>query len=137
MRLHTNTHTWRSVHEALGRAIAKGKVAEHVMLDTCAEYRSQSRARGIEIQLGTYDKEPGDGRRWTNSGNRGANSDANQGTGLYAATWDEWGWFLAELFDADPEAKCDRYDGRFEFQRITKNAYLLDQSMVTEHPRAG
>lgn len=136
MRLHTNTLTWSSMHEALEAAKTKGHIPQHVVFEACAEYRSRKRAKGIEVKLATYDKEPGDGRRWTNTGNRGANSEQN-GEGLYAATWDEWGWFLAEVFDADPGATCNWYDGGPEFDRITKHAYLLDQNMVTEYPRAG
>lgn len=136
MRLHTNTHTWRSVHEALDRAKAAGRVADHVEFEVCVEYRSQSRARGIEVKLGTFHKEPGDGRRWTNTGTQGANSGHN-GEALYAATYDEWGWFLAEVFTADPSVTCYRYDGLSGFNTATKDAYLLDQSMVTEHPLAG
>jgi hypothetical protein len=135
MRLHTNTHTWRSIHQALDRAKEAGRIPHHVDLITCAEYRSQSRKAGIEIQLGTYVKEPGDGRRWTNTGTHGANSDQN-GAGIYAATWDEWGWFLAEVFTADPHAKCNWYDGKAEFERITKHAYVL-QSIGSEYPQAG
>ncbi|HBH59913.1 MAG TPA: hypothetical protein DDY41_17665 [Arthrobacter bacterium] len=122
MRLHTNTLTWRAVHEALDRAILAGRIPAHVSLITCAEYRSRVRKAGIEIQLGTYDKEPGDGRRWSNTGTHGANSEAN-GEGVYAATWNEWGWFLAEVFAADPEAKCNWYDGAAAFHARTKNAF--------------
>jgi hypothetical protein len=136
MRIHTNTHTWRSIHEALDRAKAAGKVADHVEFEVCVEYRSRSKARGIEVKLGTFHKEPGDGRRWTNTGNRGANSEHN-GEALYAATYDEWGWFLAEVFDTDPEATCWAYVGAAGFNASTKYAYVLGHDVVTGYPRAG
>lgn len=136
MRIHTNILTWQSMHSALDAAKTKGRIAEHVVFEACAEYRSRQRAKGIEVKLATYEKEPGDGRRWTNTGNRGANSDQN-GEGLYAATRDEWGWFLAEVFYADPEATSAWYDGRADFDAVTKTAYVLGHDVVTGYPRAG
>jgi len=53
---------------------------------------SRSRAVAWDVKLtGTSSRRP-------NGGNRGADGDA------YAATWDEWGMFLAELFRRDPDA---------------------------------
>lgn len=137
MRLHTNLHDWRSCHEALTRAKAAGRIPEHLEFTDCTEYRSTKRKRGIEIKLGTYQKVRGDGRRWSNSGNRGANSEANYGTGVHAATWDEWGWLLAELFAVDPDAICDRYVGRAGFETLTRHAYIPSHPVVSECQRAG
>lgn len=131
MRLHTSALDWHTLHDALVRAKTAGHIPSHVHIEHLAEYRSTKRSAGFEIRLGTYEKTKGDGRRWTNSGRRGANSDANYGTGLHAATWDEWGWFLAEVFDADPEAIVDRYDGQADFDATTKYKYLLGASVST------
>jgi hypothetical protein len=136
MRLHTNTHTWRSINEALSRAQAAGRVADHVELWICDEYGSRKRARGFEIRLGTHTKIKGDKRGWTNTGKRGANSEHN-GEGIYAATYDEWGWFIAELFAVEPDAIFGDYDGRHGFDAATKTAYVLGHDVVTGYPRAG
>lgn len=131
MRLHTNTHTWRSIHEALAKAIRSGMVADHVELWICDEYGSRSKSRAFEIRLGTSVKIKGDKRTFLNSGTHGAD------TSMYAATYDEWGWFIAELFAVEPDATFGTYIGGDGFNAATKNAYLLDQQMVTQYPQAG
>jgi hypothetical protein len=131
MRLHTNTHTTTSIEDALRRAQGNGKVQYHVTLAVLTPHGSNSRARAFELRLGTTVKEKRDGRTFWNSGTHGADQR------WYGATYDEWGWFLAELFAVDPEAKCDRYDGRHDFDAQTKTAYVLGHDVVTGYPRAG
>jgi hypothetical protein len=131
MRLHTNTHTITSLEDALRRAKGKGHVANHVVLATLTPHGSNSRRQAFELRLGTAVKVKGDNRTFWNSGTRGADHS------WYTATYDEWGWFLAEVFDADPEAKCDRYDGRHDFDTQTKTAYVVGHDVVTGYPRAG
>jgi hypothetical protein len=52
----------------------------------------------------------------------------SQGHGDYAATWDEWGVFLAHLFYTDPHAfvgsKNWNYDGVHHFNRRTNDRFL-------------
>lgn len=137
MRLHTTTHTRTTINEALNRAKSAGKVAGHVHLWICDEYGSRKRARAFEIRLGTHTKIKGDKRGWTNTGTRGANSTDN-GEGMYAATYDEWGWFIAELFAAEPDAIFGpAYDGVAGFEAATRYAYVLGHDVVTGYPRAG
>ena len=42
---------------------------------------------------------------------------------FYAATWDEWGIFLAEVFSRDPGARADRYADAESFHRITGDRF--------------
>lgn len=128
MRLHTNVFDWAGVHQALTDVQAQNLVAPHVDFHELEEYGSRKRTRAFEIRLGTYEKVRGDNRRWTNLGTRGANSAAN-GEGVYAATWDEWGWFIARLFELDPEAIFGPYDGIENFQARTKSEFILDNSV--------
>lgn len=125
MRLHTDTHTWATINHALVRAQQAGRVAEHVEVMTCDEYGSRKKERAFEIKLGTHTKIKGDKRSWTNLGNRGANSEAN-GEGIYAATYDEWGWFIAELFATEPDLIFGHYNGRHGFDEYTRCKYILD-----------
>ena len=80
--------------------------------------KSRSRKWGMTFRLS------GDGthsRRRINTGKMGAGVD-------YAATWDQWGWVLAFLFDIDPRATVStgyRYDGFDNYHGQTKGAYLL------------
>ena len=45
------------------------------------------------------------GHRYANTGMAGADSS------MRAASYDDWGWFLAELFDAHPDAWAGLYKG--------------------------
>lgn len=122
MKLHSNILTEASVYLALYEAKKRGKVADSVHFVVFKEQGSRSRKTGFEIQLGTYDKVPGDKRTWKNSGQWGAES-ARNGQGIYAATYDEWGWFIAELFAKDEDAIFGSYKGYDDFLRQTKFAY--------------
>lgn len=37
-----------------------------------------------------------------------------------AATWDEWGVFIAFLYDIDPAAQIGHYTGRENFRQVTR-----------------
>lgn len=117
MKLHSDTLTVSDVQDAMKRAKDRGGVDRLVCFDTLAPRGSRSRKNGFEVRLewvGT--KVKGDGRRFTNSGNGGASD-------TYAAFYEEWGWFLAEVFDMDPDAKLDRYEGRDSFHQLTRHAF--------------
>jgi hypothetical protein len=52
----------------------------------------------------------------------------NYGTGPrtddgYAATWDQWGVFLAKLFEVDPTITCDYYADADEFHTRTAGRF--------------
>lgn len=84
MRIHTDTITLDDIHEAARLA--------RVSFETLSEHRSRKRRHAFEVKLlGSSPSRP-------NSGHRGADSDE------YAASWDEWGIFLAHLFSNDPLA---------------------------------
>lgn len=118
MRVHTKL-TVAQLDEALKEAAGKGLVPVHLMLLKADEHRSRSRAKAYEVQLGTFYKEKGDGRRYRNSGYYGADTGS-----AYAAKWDEWGYFFAEVFKLDPEALVPvYYDGEKDFHERTKQAY--------------
>lgn len=88
MRIHGNTLTTADVRKA-------AEVAR-VTLDRFTEHGSRARVRAFDITL------QGESRRHQNGGSG------------KAATWDQWGVFIAALFDADdtvtiPRAYVDRY----------------------------
>lgn len=114
MRIHTNLDI-----ETFGQLSVTPKLRGQVYLERFYEYGSRSRARAFDTNLrGLHNLTPdGVKRRRPNSGQRGAGND-------WAATYDEWGWFLAALFDADPTARCaGAYDGRADFHRKTNGKY--------------
>lgn len=56
----------------------------------------------------------------------------NPGTGGYdrgyqghlAASWTEWGWFLARVFEQDPDARCGDYRGEADFHAQTGGRFV-------------
>ncbi len=119
MRLHTNTLKENDIYVALNNAKDAGKIDRLVQFETLEDKGSRTRERAFEVQLGWYgEKVKGDGRRWKNTGNNGADSD-----GCYAATYDEWGWFIAELYRLDSALVFGHYKDRATFNTMTKNAY--------------
>jgi hypothetical protein len=110
MHVHTNTLDVGDLADILR---ATGLAARGVYLDDerggpngATSHRSRSHARRLTFYLVAT---PGYGRRWANSGHKGAGTDK-------AATYDEWGVFLAELFTRDPDAKAGHYVGAEGFQ---------------------
>lgn len=122
MRLHTEL-TGTEVYAALRRANAAGRIPSDVDFEVFQAHRSTKRSRGFEIQLGTYDQTSGPtrSRHYKNSGTNGAGN-------IWAATYDEWGWFIAEVMAADPEAIFGPYNGREGFNEATNDAYVLQVS---------
>jgi hypothetical protein len=74
---------------------------------------SRKRARAFDVTLSG-----------SHSHRQNGNRDA------YAATYDEWGWFLAHLFTVDPEAIAGPYGGADDFHRQTANVYTGDPASV-------
>lgn len=111
MRIHTNTLTASDIYAAANKAGA--------VVATFSGHGSRSRARAFDVKL------EGSSRRRPNGGASGA------GTG-YAATWDQWGMFLAELFakdgsmftpyDKSAEYFADRTADRFGAPEVTMTA---------------
>lgn len=119
MKLHSDTLSAERVFSALRQAKQQGRVSPDIEFVQFDAEKSRSRRYGFKIQLGTYDKTsgPSKSRRYKNSGQYGADS-------VYAATYDEWGWFIAALLDMDAEAVFGGYRGRDDFNRQTGSKYV-------------
>jgi hypothetical protein len=128
MKLHTSLHP-SDVQDALNRAKASGNVTPDIEFVEYGVGNSRTHSIRFDIQLGTYDKTSGPtkSRRYKNSGQYGAGS-------VWAATYDEWGWFMAQVFDRDPGAQFgDRkngYNGVHDFNAKTGSKYVLSQSTL-------
>lgn len=151
MRLHTRL-TYEQVEEALRRAKSKGHIAGDVEFQgtqpsgsvsyrLIGQFGSNTHDRAFEVQLGVdrnlpYTPLPADyvnqfGKRQKTR--RTSNSHKNT---TYAATWHEWGWFMAEIFEADPQAMFGNrgkpgrpgwgYDGRDDFDQKTNWQFDTD-----------
>lgn len=121
MKLHSDVvATEQTIREALQRAKDAGHVGSSVYFHILDARASRSKKNGFEIQLGCSDKVKGDGRGWKNTGTRGADSGSY---GMYAATYDEWGWFIAELYTLDAEMVLGHYKSLENFDSHTRFAY--------------
>lgn len=119
MRLHSSKLTTDDVRQALETAKEAGHVDRLVDFEVLDSRGSRTRTGAWEIRLAWYgEKVKGDGRRWTNTGNNGADTG-----GFYAATYDEWGWFIDALFNLDPELVFGHYKTREVFDTMTRYAY--------------
>lgn len=111
MKLHSDTLTTGDVYNAMSYAKNGGGVSDGVYFAVLDESGSRTRANAWEVRLA----HPGDAdhRRYTNGGNTGNG-------GLRAATYDEWGWFIAELFALDADAVFGTYKGVADFDAQTR-----------------
>lgn len=132
MKLHTNL-TEPEIDAVLTAVKRKGLVAPDVDFAVFTPGRSQSRRYGYEIQLGTNyaGSLPGDytdqngtrmRTRQTRNGTRASDS------ARFSATWHEWGWLIAYMFEADPESrwggKSWGYADAQDFNRKTDDQFL-------------
>jgi hypothetical protein len=109
MRIHSDHLTTSDVYRA----------ARHARVDVVelTEHKSQSRDHSFNVKL------EGESRRRPNGGASGKGYASG-----YAATWDQWGVFLAILFDIDPAAICGTakrpiYADRVDYQRNTNGRF--------------
>lgn len=93
MRIHTS---------ATFLDVCKAAQTARVDLINSDEHDSRSAEHAFEIKL------EGESRRRPNGGSSGAGSG-------YAATWDQWGVFLAHLFAIDPSTHCWAYKNQADF----------------------
>lgn len=113
MRLHTTFLGQGHISEALIRVKYAGHVPGDITFTVLERHESRSRLRAYEIRLGSY--RPLAGHRRTN------------GAGSYwAATYDEWGWFIAEIYDLDPSAIFGPYRSRDDFLVKTDYQYNVE-----------
>ncbi len=109
MRIHVNSATLLDVMHAatIASQVSGGEVTVH--LDSTHDSRSHRQA--LEIKL-------------TGDGTLTRRQNMSK-TGI-AATYDQWGHFLAELYRVDPTVKAGPYRDAQSFHAITGNAFLTN-----------
>lgn len=126
MRIHSDTLTGGDLSDALSAA---GLRTAGVWIETADKTGSRTRDHAFTVKLAA---EPREGRRrQRNTGTRGAEEPryyrpAGADPFQVAATWDEHGRWMAELFEIDPAAVImgsGRYDGREDFHAQTDGKY--------------
>jgi hypothetical protein len=118
VKLHTSL-TENEIRACLDRAKADD-LPDDIVFDVFGTLRSRYWPRAFEIHLATARKDTR-----ADSVTRKTSSLAGGGGLRYAATYDEWGSFLAEFFEADPQAKAGPYKGGIDFHIKTEYAYAL------------
>lgn len=63
----------------------------------------------------------------------GTNRLRNDDSGEYAATWDQWGDFLARVFELDPNADTDVYHVAEHFHWVTGDRYAAPFDHCDQH----
>jgi hypothetical protein len=116
VKLHTRL-TRDQVRSCLDQAKDSGKVAQDVGFISFEYEASRARPAGWLVYLGSDD-------RWVRTENgihkrRRSQKDFN----YYAATYDEWGWFIAEIFAADETAIFGTYKSPAHFHMETGNKF--------------
>jgi hypothetical protein len=101
MRIHSDTLTADDIEKAALQVADVSPIIE-------GPKRSRKRAQAFEVAL------RGHGKRHVRPP---ANGDVSMG---YAATWHDWGWFLALVYDADPNAWIPYYGSVETFDAATK-----------------
>lgn len=80
--------------------------------ERCRELsRTRIRARGWDVLLYRIGS-----TAHFNTGQYGAGEEG-------AASWDDWGWFLAGLYRHDPVMRAGYYNGEADFHRATRNGF--------------
>jgi hypothetical protein len=105
MRIHTDTLTTRDIFDA-------SRIAR-VTFDRFTEHGSRSRKRAFDVTL------TGESNRRPNNGT----SHQTKGGDDFAATWDQWGVFLAVLFSRDPDMVTPYYADANEFHGQTAHRF--------------
>lgn len=109
MKIHSDVITYQDIWNAEKIASVGGH--GKVYLEFVSQ-GSRSRKNAFEVHL------EGDGSVSKRKPNDRGNSDRQ-----YAATWSQWGWFLAALYEIDPEMKCAYYADLEDYNIKTDNAF--------------
>jgi len=117
---------WQAAHEA--------GFHPDVFIEDFEIKNSRLRKFGYEVKLAAHAGKDRYGKTRTrrNTGRYGA-EDAGQEAFYLAATWDEWGHWIAELFERDPDAIIGEYRGRDDFHAYTSERYLIKDQLPSMH----
>lgn len=143
MRLHTKLSP-RQVFAAMDAVKYDGKVAKDVQFTAFSDHKSGTHPFAYEIQLGTHSRDSlpegafgSNGRPLRTrrpSASRKAVGGWATGEPVWTAAWSEWGWFMAELFTLDPDARWGsvkgwHYAGTADFNTKTGNRFIPEDML--------
>lgn len=107
MKIHSNILTEQDIREAVpaGCYLAGHYAKDGVTWASVHREGSRKRQNGFTVRLS------------------GSSKSTMHSLPDKAATWDEWGIFIAELFRRDPDAVCGRYASYDDFISKTRDEY--------------
>lgn len=127
MKIHSDILNESKLYELLDSTVWK----RGVRFDKFEYAGSRQRANAFNLHLASFYKRPdsdagsdrdlhhdNSGRRWSNG-----YAGSDRANFPYGASFDEWGMFLAALFDHDTEAIAGPYRGRDDFHAQTGGVY--------------
>lgn len=117
MKIYSNTLTMTEVREAF--KTARDSDGADIYVEDGREFRPRSHAHGTEVWA-----ESMHGKRAT--GHVPARASGPRDGHPRAASWDDWGFVIARLFRADPQARVGFYASKADFI-----------ARVRKHPRPG
>jgi hypothetical protein len=117
MRIHSDHLVRRDLAEALSES---GLGAEGVVLWDVSAHRSRSRHHAFEVALRAPE---GRDRFGTKRRNPATGTYGSPQNALKAATYDEWGLWIAVLFERDPDAVIGPYNSRRHFETFHSLKY--------------
>lgn len=124
MKVHTRL-TAGDVRAALDKAIENGHVAANVTISMVpVSSRSHDGAHEVRLFATTRDAPEGG---YASPGATPRKFRPHASGGGYSASWAEWGWFLANVFAADPAAKAGPYKSAQDFHDQTYEAFKEDE----------
>jgi hypothetical protein len=124
--------------DALAAEQAAGRIAPHVTFKVLRGIRSNTGRPAVEVQLQAAERDRG--RRYGAAGAYSSRNEWEAGRLNYAATFDEWGWFLRRLYRADwgmvvGSPSRPTYSDGGDFDHRTGKTYRADLAELIE--RAG
>lgn len=119
MRIHSDTLTQGD----LNAARAAAGLGTDVFIDGLIRHGSRSRSHAFEVHLGAFA-----GRDYNGKARRASNSGRFGAADTKAATYDEWGLWIEQVFALDPDAIVGPYVTREGFRKFHGRKYAAKQA---------
>lgn len=110
MKLHTNNLLEADIRKALAKARSKGRITGGTDIQVLERQGSRSHTNGFEVRIGVDYPD-------------GIHKRKNMDNSAYASTWEEWGWFIVELFAMDMDIKFGPYKDWTTFHELTRRNF--------------
>lgn len=111
-----------------------GRLGQDLYFENLTEHGSRTHDRAFNVKIWSQNRTTISGatRKRPNPGNWLNGQRTRQ---CFTATFDEWGYFLAALFEADPHARVvNCYNDREHFHERTLRAYLRPEYVQCYNP---